>query len=333
MKSSDLLEEVYKNGLEQQDWKRVLQLISIAFNLSQISLISTEDKSENTPIKSKKFKTVESYEILKPIDPNTCQRQSLPSNLYNVKVTQTKPATSAHTYLIRLTQTLPENIFIFAVKSGKTALNEQQTLYIESLSKHLARAYTLSLENNYLQAKNDSLKTALTPLPIGIAVINEELNVIHKNKVANEIINNKLEKSLKNKKLSHAIQNSLHNNIEEAYIEVNNKEEKHPTSILIKQLTDPIDKPKQLTLYLTHPDYSLFTDPNDLEHTFNLSKTEAKIALQLANGLNTQEIADLNNKSPQTLRTQLKSIYLKMNINSQTELIRKVLTNAQNLFK
>ena len=57
MKSSDLLEEIYKNGFERKDWTRVLQLLSITFDLLQFSLIKIKNE------KNYELETISSYEI------------------------------------------------------------------------------------------------------------------------------------------------------------------------------------------------------------------------------------------------------------------------------
>ena len=62
---------------------------------------------------------------------------------------------------------------------------------------------------------------------------------------------------------------------------------------------------------------------------YGLTLAEAKVTLQLAQGLSTKEVARVLGNSPETVRSQLKRIYQKMRINSQSELVRTTLMLGQ----
>lgn len=58
-----------------------------------------------------------------------------------------------------------------------------------------------------------------------------------------------------------------------------------------------------------------------LRQRFGLSPQEADIAIQLGEGRSLREIADRAERSYQTVRTQLKSIFLKTRTSRQIELV------------
>lgn len=66
-----------------------------------------------------------------------------------------------------------------------------------------------------------------------------------------------------------------------------------------------------------------------LKGLYGLTQAETRVAHQLAFGLGAKEVAQVLGTSPETVRTQAKSIYQKMQINSQSELVRLVLSLGQ----
>ena len=53
----------------------------------------------------------------------------------------------------------------------------------------------------------------------------------------------------------------------------------------------------------------------------NLSRSEREVALALCRGLTDKEVADMLCRSYHTVRTQKKSIYRKLGVNNDTELV------------
>jgi len=54
-----------------------------------------------------------------------------------------------------------------------------------------------------------------------------------------------------------------------------------------------------------------------------LTETEIEVYSLLCNGLSNEEIAESRNVSVNTIKTQLKSIYIKLNVKSRTQAIAK----------
>jgi len=67
----------------------------------------------------------------------------------------------------------------------------------------------------------------------------------------------------------------------------------------------------------------------DILHAlYQLSPAEAAIAISLSNGLTVTEISQRHNVAPDTVRTQLKSVFMKMGVNKQQDVIRVLLGGA-----
>lgn len=63
-----------------------------------------------------------------------------------------------------------------------------------------------------------------------------------------------------------------------------------------------------------------------LRQLYSLTSREASVAMALSSGQSIEEYSDLNQVSTQTVRSHLKSIYQKMEIQRMTDMVRKVLS-------
>jgi len=79
---------------------------------------------------------------------------------------------------------------------------------------------------------------------------------------------------------------------------------------------------------LVDPEQPRVTVINALIELFGLTPAEAKVALSLSNGLSIKETASLSMTSAHTVRSQVRSIFSKMGINRQSQLIRTTLISV-----
>lgn len=63
-----------------------------------------------------------------------------------------------------------------------------------------------------------------------------------------------------------------------------------------------------------------------LRNIYRLTKSEADVAISIANGYSSLETAESRGVTVDTVKSQLKSIYTKLDIQKQTELVRIVFT-------
>ena len=74
------------------------------------------------------------------------------------------------------------------------------------------------------------------------------------------------------------------------------------------------------------PERSYPIEADKLTKIYSLTKSEAQVAISMANGFNPKEIAKINNVEISTIRSQLKAIYSKLSVNNQAELVKTLLT-------
>lgn len=83
--------------------------------------------------------------------------------------------------------------------------------------------------------------------------------------------------------------------------------------------------PCYATLYLHDREQDLHIDPALLGQLFGLTDSEARVAADIAAGLEPAHIAKRHNRSPHTIRTQLKSVFSKTGCSRQSQLTALVL--------
>ncbi len=88
-------------------------------------------------------------------------------------------------------------------------------------------------------------------------------------------------------------------------------------------LTTP--KRTAAVVFITDPDQRPLARPEALRILFGLTRAETKLAMVLLDGKSLSEAADLNDVGRETVRSQLKSIFLKTGTRRQSELIRLLL--------
>lgn len=79
-------------------------------------------------------------------------------------------------------------------------------------------------------------------------------------------------------------------------------------------------------LLVSDPESEAGSSEEDLRHAFRLTRSEARIARMLADGLALVQVCELLEISPNTARTHLKRIYAKTHTNRQGSLVKLVLS-------
>lgn len=233
----------------------------------------------------------------------------------------------------------------------QTQLDDKELAMLEKLYPHFRRVFNFSDLLEQLKKKEDSLSSALSRIPLGVMIVDEKLQPTYMNELASVLIQKRLGLQITDgtlKAVTRSEQISLQSKINKmlqdgtvaTLLQVKQDAQTNPLTIMFGNPapSSPIKQiikftPNQVVLYLSHPELCSFATVDSLQEAYQLTVSEAQIALSLTNGLTLQTIAKDKNVSIQTVRSQLKSVFNKMNVNSQTELVRYILTSALNLTK
>jgi DNA-binding CsgD family transcriptional regulator/PAS domain-containing protein len=217
------------------------------------------------------------------------------------------------------------------------------------LIPHLQRAMNIQKEFIRLQTREQALRRGLDRLLMGLVLFDKELQPIYINPVAKSILNYHPAIEIKHDKI---------------YAYGHENTEKIHTALVSAIAASPDADPTEtsVSLGLKHPDCATtlpviispiqgilhgfetagghahvvmcFSDPDrthpieadKLASVYELTPAEAQVAISIANGINSEEIANINEVEISTIRSQLKAIYRKLGIHSQAELVKVLLT-------
>jgi DNA-binding CsgD family transcriptional regulator len=224
------------------------------------------------------------------------------------------------------------------------------------LIPHIRRAINIQKKFERLKNREQALHKGLDKLLMGLILFDKELHPIYINPVARSILKKHPAINLKNNKIS------THKRSQTEKI-------KAALAAAVSPGQDSATESTSTSLGLKHPACATtlpviishvhgilhgfetegshahavmcFSDPcaaypieaDKLADIYELTPAESQVAIAIANGISTDQIAIMNNVAISTVRSQLKSIYHKLGVNSQAGLVKVLLTGpfSQNL--
>ena len=186
-----------------------------------------------------------------------------------------------------------------------------------------------------------ALQTAIDALPVGMLLVNEDLQVLHLNSYAQEIINHNKVLEYSQDKLSareRSVQQSLTQLVESSVEQARSGIQQGSDAIFIKSSpqADQIeviatpslgdDGEVIIVLYLFDASLERVVSRDILTRLYGLTKTEAKLAQLLVGGATLDSAAQSLEISVNTARTHLKHVFHKTGINRQAELVHRIET-------
>jgi len=219
---------------------------------------------------------------------------------------------------------------------------------INEVEPHLKRALNIHAEFTRLRIQFDALHKGLDRLVIGLILFDSSAHPVYVNPTAKTIIKGHPSLTL--------TEEGLYLNPEQKDIDLRQ-------TILDVAMIDPEDSWKQTkAIGITHPDVKatlpvlvtpmhaheltsdikhegakvavFISDPNQeqpistesLMSVYDLSQSEAQVAIGIVNGLSIEEIASGTFRSVHTIRSQLKAVFGKIGVSRQNDLIKLLLT-------
>jgi len=244
-----------------------------------------------------------------------------------------------------------ERIFGIGVMRPKKMgpMTDRQIEKLDMLVPHLQQAIIIQSEFSHLKEREEALHENLNRLLIGLILFDKNLKPIYVNPVAKSILKYHPAIKLDNGKISaseHADTEKIHSALIRAISSATSDcIDGASTSIGIKHQDSTTTLPVIISPVRGHvQDFvavrqnaiaaMCFSDPertypveaDKLTKIYGLTRSEAQVAISMANGLNPKEIANVNNVEVSTIRSQLKAIYNKLSVNTQAELVKTLLT-------
>ncbi len=232
--------------------------------------------------------------------------------------------------------------------TNPTPLAAQEAQRLATLLPHLYKALKLKRNYNETDHTRGQAQAILDKFPIGVLLVTANSKLVSANQHAMDVlkssnslvINNSIlcavhaeqDQQLK-QFIAKAANTTLNDDSEQlSFIKINANDQKSVISILISPDPYPgIEYDNQANNYAAIFIASALEKQN-ISHTmlqtlFNLTPAEAKLAALLASGNSLGQAADHSCISKNTAKVQLKSIFLKMDISRQADLIKKILTS------
>lgn len=219
---------------------------------------------------------------------------------------------------------------------------------IAELFPHLRRAVRIHREFQLLRTRDNQLVAALSRLTLGVIVLSPTGQILHRNEMADLLLESHPAVGMtpdgKLKVWSREEQSQLDSLIESlAAADPRDVETRaqalgfhHPDRELpLTIMAAPLDEAPDgldmedhrgcVALYLSDPESPTFVQAEALQKVYGMSPAEAAVAIGLANGLTLSEIARSNGVSQETVRSQLKSVFSRMGVKRQQDVIRVIL--------
>jgi len=211
-----------------------------------------------------------------------------------------------------------------------------------TLESHFKRALKIQKKVSRLESMAQTFSSVLNRLPIGILLVRRNASLVASNQLADDVIHSGEHLFIRNGKLlASSTANTLliHDAIRKAFA----TEHQSPISIRMGLPEDQISiwitnssgihpglhaSEAMAAMFVYSPKIQMKIPMSDFMTAYHLTPAEGKLARTLINGCHTlNDAADILGVSKHTVRSQIKSIFYKTATNSQTELIKKVLTS------
>jgi DNA-binding CsgD family transcriptional regulator len=219
---------------------------------------------------------------------------------------------------------------------------------IDEILPHLRRALNIHSEFTHLRLKQDALLKGLDRLVIGLILYDSNAKPVYINPTALAIIDGHPGMQLQNgdlfltnsedeKGLRKAILDTAGIDPDDSWkqsvdIGITHPDVEAPLPLLITPMhanliTSDLDYDgAKVAVFLSDPNMQQPISIENLVSVYNVTPSEAQVAISLANGHSIDEIAESSCHSAHTIRSQLKSVFRKTGVSRQSDLIKLLLT-------
>jgi len=228
--------------------------------------------------------------------------------------------------------------------SPEFKVSDLETLNL--LVPHIQRAFKLYFQFSELKARSEGIETALNMLATGVIFLGAKDEILLMNNVAEEVLKRRDGLFLRHGKLGAALQAEsarMQAMIEGArQIGTGNgfsaggtilitREKGRPLSVTgvpLREFSLTLSQRPASVLFISDPDTNLGVPADVLKRCYGLTPSEGRLAMVLSDGHSLKEAADWCGVTYNTAKSQLKSVFLKTQVQRQGELIRLLLSTA-----
>jgi DNA-binding CsgD family transcriptional regulator len=237
------------------------------------------------------------------------------------------------------------SVSLFREESG-SSFNASELEILQFLSPHMRRAFNLHFEFSGMKALSLGLQKSLDMLTTGVIFFDAQGEIAYMNRTASTIVSQRNGLLATHRGLSAEAPTEsalLINTILEAVSRSNGIGISRQVSIQVSRRARPalqiaISPIRDQAIDASNPvaAVALITDPllrhrpsqDILRSLFGLTPAECRVALLLGDGHSPREISQMVGVSFNTVRSQIRSIFLKTDVKRQGELIRLLLTHS-----
>jgi len=236
--------------------------------------------------------------------------------------------------------------------ASDTTYNQETLQLVSELIPHLQRGLRIHREFMRLRVEKRAATAGLDNLMMGLVLFDQLGNVVYSNPLAESILAEHPAITLTNDRIIpqdredavrlHRLINSCLgtspvDQVRGGVMGLRHDDRKHPLALMVRplatsELANIIDGELiYAAMYINDPERPLPIDAETIATLYQLSRTEAGIAISLVNGLSVEEIAKQQHRSIHTVRSHLKSVYHKTHTNNQAGLVRLILSGGATL--
>lgn len=227
--------------------------------------------------------------------------------------------------------------------------SSQDCMLLHTLYPHFKRALRIHKEFHRLRTRQEMLQSSLGRFMIGVIIIGPDGMVSYSNPVAEAILSQHQALAIDNQgrlqayysqenqrlqtlvaQLSIADRQDV--NTRNRAIGLNHPDRVHGLNLMLVPLDESLTGEPQpagsVSLYLCDPDSTFNLPVEALRSIYDMTPAEAGVAIALVNGQSPSQISEHHGVSVDTVRSQLKSIYHKMGVKKQQDVIRILLSGV-----
>lgn len=346
----ELVEAIYEGVQESKPWERALRLLREQLGAAWIALMlrpasATQPALVITAGGAVALAAESPHLNANDIPPGGIFRELEPERVQRLDAPAAKSAQQVIGADLPVTASFRARL---RIARGK-AFGARELALVQSLLPHLARAMRSHEEAVLAQMESRLLRSAVDSLCLGVVILGESGEVLHANRCAEQALAERRSIGLINgtircthphedRKLWGAIRLALAQRFDAsrgsagAAVAASRDDGSAWLSMLVRPIAPgPFScggKAAAVAVYIRRSDQERNIPPSIISEVFGLTRTEAALALRIAEGASMDEAAAALQIRRNTARTHLRSIFAKVGVRRQTELMRVVLNSV-----